>query len=70
MFGTSLLGAEEKGMREQIEELMARIAKLKALMVERAYDEDFVDHAQHQVAAYQTRIEILQSCEIAEHLLG
>lgn len=57
-------------MRERIEELTRRIAKLELLMAERSYDEDFVEHAKHQVAAYQTRIEILQSCEVAEHLLG
>jgi uncharacterized coiled-coil protein SlyX len=56
-------------MEERIAELEARIAKLEALIVERGYDEDFVDRAQHQVAAYETRVEHLRKM-VGEHFLA
>jgi len=56
-------------MNERITELEARIAKLKALIAERQYDTDFVFHAQHQMIAYEARVEVLRAA-VGEHFLG
>lgn len=56
-------------MEERIAELEARIARLEALILEREYDPDYVDHAQHQVAAYEARVAVLRA-SVGEHFLG
>lgn len=57
-------------MDKRITELEARIARLKALIIEREYDKDFVDCAQHQVAAYEARIEHLRAMNEVTHCIG